>query len=261
MWQKFRRHLGKLGLFGGGGLLVSVCYNTVTQFYPLTGYQFITQSWARFLFWFFIVVGASGIILITIALYRNRNAVEQQPKEIIISLKSRRRETKLLKQVLADYEERMDAIRSEVEKVPLSYYETNYLSGIEGYKQFKSKYPTESEAQYVALGQSFFLQNPLFEDKLGNDSEMKTLLSKLEQTRSQLPDSKLNDFLDTFLKAKQLQAVVLIYHRLFPSKLTTNISNVLTNYEADEKIGNTVKEAKKHMERRLMELWNGAKYE
>jgi hypothetical protein len=62
------KRLGKLGVVGGGGVLLSVAYNAIIQFYPITGYTFISQDTARVLFWLFIAIGVAGVILIIIGL-------------------------------------------------------------------------------------------------------------------------------------------------------------------------------------------------
>jgi hypothetical protein len=59
-----------LGWLGGGMMFVSIAYNVVNFVYDFTGYHFISQDTARFLFWFSIGLLILGLCFIAIAIRR-----------------------------------------------------------------------------------------------------------------------------------------------------------------------------------------------
>jgi len=166
-----------------------------------------------------------------------------------------------LRKVLETLEGRIDTIRTKVEKVPLSYYETHYLSSLPGYADFKRKYSNEADAQYVALIANYFETNPLFRDEYNKDKIADNCSKELKELKSQVPDTRLDASLDGYLKLKQLQAVLLLSHRLDPSKLSSSETYISSAFDTREKIDKLVRDTKRGLNKLLNKLWAGAKYE
>ena len=90
---------------------------------------------------------------------------------------------------------------------------------------------------------------------------IRSRLVKLEQLKQELPDTKLHDFIDIFIKAKRTHALATIYHRLYPDKLNRDVSVVLREADVEGSLDSTLKLVNKNITKRLNRLWNGAKYD
>jgi hypothetical protein len=167
-----------------------------------------------------------------------------------------------IRKALIDLEDQINIIRQNVENIPLSHYEEVYLSKIEGYREFKRKYATEGEAQYVAMGIHYGLnRNPVFSDEFDKDKIIQSKLAELKDNLNKIPDAKLSKLIDTFINVEKTRAVNLISHRLSPARWKSDIADVAHRQDVEQRGDDTVELVKQSINKRLTELWNGAKYE
>ena len=68
--ESIRRRFGKLGLAGGGGVLVAIGYNVLNWVNPFTKYEFINVATAKLLFWVSLGMGVVGILCILVAYFK-----------------------------------------------------------------------------------------------------------------------------------------------------------------------------------------------
>ncbi|MFC1958501.1 hypothetical protein ACFLV6_01075 [Chloroflexota bacterium] len=244
-----KRFLTAAALLGYGGWAVSLGL-------PATGE--LTPFWG----W---VLTISGLIALFVAiplsvrgvrLFRDENRKIELRQPLIAELR----------EALSNLEPQVDDVCSTVEDIPLSYYEINYLSKFDGYQEFKRKYiaensATESDAQYVALGAHYGMNdNPLFSDSL-KTSPAQELLNRIRDLKQKLPDSRLHNLIELLVDTKKRQSISTIDHKLNPSRWNAYVSDIKQRDDVEYKLGEALRKVRREVNRRLSQIANGVKYE
>jgi len=245
----FKHVITATALLGFGGWAVGIGL-------PATG--ILTPFWG----WVLTIVGGLACISAIPLAFRGVRLFREENQEI----KSRRPFIAKIKGILGSLETQIDDVRYAVEKVPLSNYETKYLSKFDGYQEFKKKYiaennATERDAQYVAISVHYGINdNPLFSDSL-KKSLAQSSLNYLADLEQKLPDSPLHTLIELLVDTKKMQSISIIDHKLNPARWNAYTSDIERRSDVEQKFEDAIRKARRGINKRLTQLENGAKYE
>lgn len=220
----------------------------------------VVETWTpSIVIWSIALVWAS----ITLVLWR-RSLTQRIPTSdngLMVSneMQDRRQNITALREAIVSLKRRIDSIRDDVKELPLSYYDEHYLSHIESYSEFLTNYPNKLDGQYVAIGMYYGVGcNPEFDMRMSKEAELQ---DKVEMLKQSVPDTIVQAAVDALISTKKNQAVMTIDHKINPENAKATTSWLMGKRDAEDAIENGVREFEKRLNRRLLELWKGAKYE
>lgn len=207
------------------------------------------------------ILTGSGVVAFIAFLFLLPRSISRY-KDENDEIKLRQKPINLLRKVLDNLEQQIDTMRISIEDTPLSYYEEKYLTKFDDYENFKKKYSSDNNARYVALGIHYGLdENPLFNDSLKDNTSIQSLSTEIDDLKYKLPDTLLHSLIEWLINTKKLQSVSIISHKLNPARWDAYVSEIKQREEVESKLDETLRRVKREINRRLIKLSNGAKYE